>query len=302
MFKLRYGYLISGIITGSILLLSFFTSLPDGKLHIIFCNIGQGDAAYIKFPDGRDMIIDGGPDEKIIGCLSRHMPFWDRHIDIVALSHPQKDHLQGLISVFARYHVDYFLKSDIGSGSDGYRALLRGIADRRVSVKQVTRGERISIGSGQISVIWPSEDQISRMHSSSEMSDTGVSGNILGSSSDANLNDGSLVFWLRYGTFDALFPGDADQHVEHYYTGEALIGGDVEVLKVPHHGSKTGMTQAFIDWLHPKIAVISVGKNSYGHPSKEAIDMLQNIGSVIHRTDIEGDIEVVSDGTGWIIR
>lgn len=296
MFKLRYGYLMSGIITGSILLLTFFTSLPDGKLHIYFCNVGQGDAAYIKFPDGRDMVVDGGPDDKVIGCLSRHMPFWDRHIDMVVLSHPQKDHLQGLISVFARYRVDYFLKSDIGSTSEGYLELMKEVADRKVPVKLMTRGERIAVGSSVISVIWPSVDQISHMHASSAMSDMG---NVLGSSSDANLNDGSLVFWLRYGTFDVLFPGDADQHVENYYTGDTIADGKVEVLKVPHHGSKTGMTQGFVEWLRPKSAVISVGKNSYGHPSIEVVNMLLSTGTNVYRTDNGRDIEVISDGVGW---
>src|SRR3989344_728069 len=99
MFKLRYGYLISGIITGSILIFSFFGSFPDGKLHIVFCDVGQGDAAYVRFPDGQDMVVDGGPNDNVLGCLGKYMPFWDRHIDLVMLSNPQKDHLQGLISV-----------------------------------------------------------------------------------------------------------------------------------------------------------------------------------------------------------
>jgi len=137
------------------------------------------------------------------------------------------------------------------------------------------------------------------MHSSSSLSTIGSLGNVLGTTSDANLNDGSLVFFLRYGSFDALLPGDADQHVENYYTGDTLADGVVELLKVPHHGSKTGMTQAFVDWVNPVISVISVGKNSYGHPSAEAINMLQSIGSRILRTDKEGDIEVVSDGKSW---
>ena len=96
MFKLRVGYVISGIVTGLILLFSFIATLPDGKLHIVFCDIGQGDAAYVRFPDGRDMLIDGGPNDKVLNCLGKHMPFWDRRINLVVLTHPQKDHMQGL--------------------------------------------------------------------------------------------------------------------------------------------------------------------------------------------------------------
>lgn len=291
MFKLRYGYLISGIITGCILLSSFIGTISDGKLHIYFCNVGQGDAAYVKFPDGRDMLVDGGPDDSVINCLSRHMPFWDRYIDIVALSHPQSDHLKGLISVVARYGVGYFLKSDVVNASEGYTELMREVADHQVPVRLMTRGNRVNMGISSLSFIWPSDAQIAYMKPKG--------GNVLGATSGSDLNDGCLVFWLRYGSFDALFPGDADAHVENYYTGGALADGQVEVLKVPHHGSKTGMTQAFVQWIRPKLAIVSVGKNTYGHPAPEAITMLEKVGARVLRTDKAGDIEVVSNGTNW---
>ena len=293
MFKLRWGYVISGIITGCILLVSFLTTLPDGKLHIFFCNVGQGDAAYIRFPDGRDMLVDGGPNDAVLQCLGRHMPFWDREINIVINSHPQNDHLKGLISVLNRYTVDYVVRSDIASSSDVYAQFADTIKTHHIPERLVTRGEHIAIGATSLSVIWPSESQIALMHPG-----TGV----LGASTDANLNDGSLVFSLRYGSFDAIFPGDADSHVEGSYTGGLLADGFVELLKVPHHGSKTGMTQGFIDWIKPEVAVISVGKNSYGHPSAEAITMLQKEGSKIFRTDQKGDIEIISDGKEWRVQ
>lgn len=295
MFKLRYGYLLSGIITGCILLVSFVSSLPDGKLHMFFCNVGQGDAAYIRFPDNRDMLVDGGPNDAVLGCLGRYMPFWDRHIDIVALSHPQKDHMQGLISVVRRYTVGYFVKSDISNTSEGYQELIRAISDRNIPVKSMTRGQTIRVGTTSLSFLWPSTEQIARMNPAD------ANGAILGTSTGADLNDGSLVFFLRYGSFDALFPGDADVRVESRYAQYPLADRIVEVLKVPHHGAKTGMTKDFVDWVKPEIAVISVGKNTYGHPSRDVIDMLQSIDSTIHRTDQEGDIEVVSDGKNWSV-
>lgn len=295
MFKLRIGYLISGIITGSLLVVSLVASFPDGKLHITFCDVGQGDAAYIRFPDGRDMIVDGGPDEKILSCISRHMPFWDRHINMVLLSHPQKDHLQGLIEIFARYRVDYFLKSDIGSSTEGYVDLMRAVETKKIPIKLVTRGQRVTIGHASLSIIWPSRAQIALMKPYAG------GGAVLGAA-DGQLNDGSVVFALRYGSFDALFPGDADAHVEGQFDTSPLADGTLELLKVPHHGSKTGMTQDYVAWAHPSIAVVSVGKNSYGHPSPEAMAMLQKIGTEIHRTDKEGDIEIVSDGRDWTIQ
>ncbi len=289
MFRLRTGYLISGIITGCILLFNFVGSLPDGKLHIFFCDVGQGDAAYIKFPDGRDMVVDGGPNDQVLGCLGKYMPFWDRHIDMVLMTHPQKDHMQGLISVFERYSVDYFVRSDVGNTTEGYQKLLAVVTQKRILVKYMTRGEHIALSDSSLKFVWPSGDQIAKGESS-----------VLGATT-GDLNDYSLVFTLRYGAFDALFTGDADIRVEGNYTGDPLSDERVEVLKVPHHGSKTGMNKAFVDWVRPELAVISVGKNNYGHPSKEALDLLQTIGARVLRTDQEGDIEVVSDGKDWTV-
>ncbi|MEK7141742.1 MAG: hypothetical protein AAB800_04360 [Patescibacteria group bacterium] len=328
MFKLSIGYLMVGITTGLVVLLGFFTSLPDGKLHIVFCAVGQGDAAYIRFPDGRDMLVDGGPDKKVLDCLGRHMPFWDRHINLVLLTHPQKDHMQGLISVLDRYSTDYFVRSDIANSTDGYKALMDVVARRTVKQKFVTTGERIAVGSTTLSVLWPSEDQIAKMHSVftrpplADVQGVALSNSVLGARSPIDPNDGSIVFALRYGSFDALFTGDADTHVEFHWRQFRLADDTIEVLKYPHHGSKTAMTSEFLDRLfsvkqktsfaRPGLAklnsgnpiaeplvVISVGKNSYGHPSEAALLALATRGVQIKRTDREGDIEVVSDGKDW---
>ncbi len=309
MFKLRVGYLISGMITGLILLLSYFWTLPDGKLHIVFCDVGQGDAAYIRFPDGRDMVVDGGPNDKVIGCLSRHMPFWDRHINMVAMTHPQKDHMQGLISVMERYSVDYFLRSDVENNTEGYQKLTDTIRSKKIPVKYVTEGDSINISSTLLRLIWPNQEQITK---AKEAKDAALASqgetlrssekNVLGSGVVGELNDYSLVFLLSYGDFDALFTGDADQHVEANYNYQLLANKSIEVLKVPHHGSKTGMTKQFIEAVRPKFSVVSVGKNSYGHPTEEALTLLSNVESRVERTDQDGDIEVVSDGIGWSLK
>lgn len=306
MFRLRIGYLIGGITTGLVILLSFFWTIPDGKLHLVFCNVGQGDAAYIRFPDGRDMLVDGGPNDLVLQCLGRHMPFWDRSINIVALTHPQKDHMQGLISVLDRYGTDYFVRSDIANTTEGYERLMDVVKRRKVKQKFVTTGETIAVGSTTLSVLWPSSDQIAHMRSSSDLSSLGTVGDVLGAKAPTNLNDGSIVFALRYGSFDALFPGDADTRIESGWkndvalrlrSGQAL--GVLEVLKFPHHGSKTGMTEAFLESLQPKLAVISVGKNSYGHPAESVLATLKKFDIEVKRTDQGGDIEIVSDGVRW---
>ena len=307
MFKLRVGYFITGISTGLILLFTFLWTLPDGKLHIVFCDVGQGDGAYIRFPDGRDMVVDGGPNDKIIECLSKHMPFWDRKIDLVFMTHPQKDHMQGLISVFERYTVDYFVRSDIDNTTEGYKKLEDVVGQRRIPVRFMTGGKEITVGSTRLDMLWPSEEQIAkaqefkRSHLADSQGEILQGKEIVLGATVGDLNDYSLVFRLRYGTFDVVFTGDADQHVENQYVGKKLSDDTIEVLKVPHHGSKTGMTDAFIEWVKPALAVISVGKNSYGHPSDKALTQLAAVNAKVLRTDQKGDIEVVSDGRGWII-
>jgi len=277
--KLKTGYLIGGIVSGIILLFSFIWTQPDGKLHITFCDVGQGDAAYVRFPDGRDMVVDGGPNDKILGCLGKHMPFWDRKIDIVLLSHPQKDHMQGLISVLDRYDVEYFVRSDVTNETEGYTRLMDIVGKKKIPQKFLSQGQTISVDETDLSFLWPNSD-------------------VLGAST-SDVNDYSLVFALRYGSFDVLFTGDADTRVEKNYIDSQLADSTIEVLKVPHHGSKTGMTQAFVDWVKPSLAVISVGKNNYGHPTKEIMDMLQNANSKILTTLELGDISVISDGQNW---
>jgi len=270
MFKLRTGYLISGIITGCILLFTFVNTIPDGNLHIIFCDVGQGDAAYIKFPDGRDMLIDGGPNDRVIGCLSRHMPFWDRSIDMVAISHPQRDHIGGLPSVVSRYRVGYILKSKADESSDIADKLKAIIQDKKIPVKVLEKGETVAVDAVVIDILAPSGDE-------------------------KNINDLSLVFTLHYGSFDTLFTGDAP--LRQGFAGQAP--GSIEVVKVPHHGSKTGLVASVVSVMHPIAAIISVGKNSFGHPSPEVLGAYSAAGSAIHRTDKEGDIEIISDGKNW---
>ena len=215
MFRLRFGYLITGITTGLVVILGFFLSLPDGKLHIVFCDVGQGDAAYIRFPDGRDMLVDGGPDKRVLACLGRHMPFWDRHINLVLLTHPQKDHMQGLIGVLDRFSADYILRSDVFNTTEGYRDFTNVISRTHVDTRYVVSGETVTVGSTTLSVLWPSAGQIATMRpSSSDVGYVGSVGDVLGAKAPENLNDASVVFALRYGSFDALFAGDADRRVE----------------------------------------------------------------------------------------
>lgn len=291
MLKLRIGYLVSGIITGLVLVFQFLWSLPDGKLHITFCDVGQGDAVYVVFPDGRDMLVDGGPGNAVLRCLGSRMPFWDRKIDIVMVTHPENDHLGGIVSVLERYQAGVILSTAVSAQSDLYTAFQNRIETRNIPRKIVSAGEYITVGDVTMNIFWPDYGFLS----------TRISDDVLGVT-HGDVNETAIVFFLRYGTFDTLFTADADVEVEDEYTGDILADDHVELLKVPHHGSKTGMSDTFLDWIQPELAVISVGKNSYGHPSQEILEKLAVHGVRALRTDEEGDISIVSDGRGWEIR
>lgn len=311
MYKLRTGYIITAIITGFVLLLNFFWTLPDGKLHMIFCSVGQGDAVYVKFPDGRDMLIDGGPNASVLSCLSRHMPFWDRKINIVLLTHPETDHLGGLGEVLRRYDVEYFVQSDIVGSSKKFEELAMVIKEKKIPVEYAMRDDTVRLGTAEMSVLWPSDDFVEKSNAlASVWREEGADRDVLGAVAVDNLNDYSVVLHLRYGSFDAILPGDADARVEDEYTSKPLLADDmVEVLKVPHHGSRTGMSANYMTWLYgirdsfdtqnQPVAVISVGRNAYGHPAQEILGLLQSYGLRVLRTDEKGDIEVVSDGKTW---
>lgn len=291
-------YFIFGMLIGVILLFVYIFTFPDGRLHIVFCNVGQGDAAYIRAPNQQDMLIDGGPNDKVLECLGRYMPFYDRTIDVVVLTHPQKDHMQGLISVFQRYSVKYFVIGVEGNDTEGFKKLTLEINKRRISIKNIYTGDKISFGGVIFNVLWPEKKWVASQMGSDLERAKGLTPNssaVLGLTTSTNVNDFSYYINLHYGEFSALFPGDGDSLIQPEVE-KANDLSKINILKFPHHGSKTGILPEFLDKIKPDLVVISVGKNSYGHPTKEALDLLRERSIQLKRTDKDGDIEVISDG------
>ena len=289
-----------GTLFGVVLLITYLFSLPDGKLHIVFCDVGQGDAAYIRAPDGSDMLIDGGPNDEVLTCLGRHMPFFDRTIDLVVLSHPQKDHMQGLISVLDRYNVTYFVTPPVGNESEGFRKLEQEIKKRGIAVRNLYQGDQFSLDKVLVRVLWPERNWAAEK-TGENSSLVSAGSNVLGlSAGSEDLNSFSGYYHVTFGDFDALFTGDGDIKIQPEIMA-AIQLPDVELLKFPHHGSKTGIMEEFLDKVNPEAAVISVGKNPWGHPTKEALGLLEKENVRVFRTDLTGDVEVVSDGNSWTV-
>jgi competence protein ComEC len=298
---MRKTFLIGLALTIS-LIFAFVFSLPDGQLHLTFCDVGQGDAAYIRTPSNQDILIDGGPNEKVLQCLGKNMPFYDRTIDLVLLSHPQKDHFQGISSVIDRYNVRYFVISPIAGSGDEYQKLIKKIEEKKIPVKILYSGDKFSLGKVEFDILWPEREWVAS-NLSSDLSDPstslGASLSVLAAmTTKRDPNEFSYYVHLSYGQFDALFTGDGDSLIQKDIE-KAEILPDVEVLKLPHHGSKTSVLPEFLNEIKPELAVISVGKNSYGHPAEETLKLLKDHDVKIKRTDQDGDVNVVSDGNNW---
>jgi len=266
----------------------WFGALATGekKLHLIACDVGQGDAILATLGDIQ-ILTDGGANNKVLDCLGKHMPFWDREIELVILTHPDKDHFRGLIEVLRRYRVDNFLYNGLKSGSLEYQVLEKEVGGRDVKTITAREGMVLGVGKIRLDILSPSEERLGSLPTKI-----------------MEKNEYSIVSLLRLGSFDALLTGDVESKAAENLADRIKAMGNetIEYIKVPHHGSKNGLTQKLLEAVMPKLAVISVGKNSYGHPHEEILKMLRDQGIKILRTDLMGDVEVISDGEKFWVK
>lgn len=241
-------------------------------LELNFLDVGQGDASLIRLPGGADILIDGGPDAKILGSLSEVLPPADRYIDLVILSHPQLDHFGGFIDVLKNYDIGLF----IGNGRKGeiaaYGELERVLMDKRVQYLALGEGDKITYGDSRLDILGPSSKNLA----SKELNETG------------------LAMRLAHGNFSTLYTADIGFQVENELVKKYDLAS--AVLKVPHHGSKFSSGKDFLAEVAPLVAAIGVGKNSYGHPTAEILTRLENAGARVFRADQNGTVKIVVQG------
>jgi len=267
------------------------TKLNDGKLHLVICDVGQGDGVFIRTPNGSDILVDGGPDDSILNCLSNHMPFWDRDIELMVLTHPHTDHLTGLILVMNRYKVIHYVTENVENGTAVFKRLQAALAVQHLIAKYVLSGDRIDFpDKTEFLTIWPTSDWMKNL----KLQD---SKNLQNEASSLDVNGFCLIQLFIFGNFKVLLTGDAGSLAEDKVAEEV---GKVDVLKVPHHGSATGMSDYFLSQISPQVAIISVGVNNrYGHPAKTALDLLMSHNIKTLRTDKDGEVEIISDGESF---
>ena len=254
---------------------AIFSEGRDGVLTVAFLDVGQGDAIFIEAPNGNQILVDGGPNKSVLRQLSEVMPFYDRSIDIVVATHPDKDHIGGLPAVLSKFKVNVFLEPGVESDNGTYEALL-GTADRKGVKKMLAkRGERVFLDKDvYIDILSPDRDTYGW-----------------------ETNMASVVLRLVYGDTSFLLTGDVPQAMEEYlvsFDGERLAS---DILKLGHHGSRTSTSKVFLSAVSPQYAIISAGLNNrYGHPHKEVVDMLKKLDIPSLATYKSGTIIIESDG------
>lgn len=245
------------------------------NLEVVFFDVGQGDAAFIETPQGHQILVDGGPDSSLPEKLAKEMPFWDRTIDLIILTHPEKDHMAGLLEVLKRYEVANVLWTGVVRNTADWQEWARLVAEEGARTHIAEFGLKVKIGQTFLYVLHPFENLEGR--------------NIEDS------NNTSVIVRIVFKEASFLFTGDAYQSAENKIIS-LKADLDSDVLKAGHHGSKTSTGKEFVEAVSPEFAVISCGKdNSYGHPSPEVLEALE--GAEILRTDKEGNIKFVSDGS-----
>lgn len=276
--------LLGALLVAALLIWAAVLSLPDGRLHVLFFDVGQGDAIFIQTPYGHQMLIDGGPSPTLLlEGLGRAMPFWDRSLDLVVLTHPDEDHLAGLIPVLERYRVECAMEPALPHETPLAEEWERLLRQRGVLQVMGQQGMRIALEDGVLLEI---------LHP----------GPILLQGTEADDNNNSLVLRLAYGRSRFLLTGDLEHEGE-----KALLRTRQSVrswvLKVAHHGAGSGTSEPFLAAVDPQLAVISVGKdNRFGHPASELLKRLAEQGVSVLRTDEQGQVELITDGERCWVR
>jgi competence protein ComEC len=250
-------------------------------MSVYFLDVGQGDAILIDSPTRGRILIDGGPDRSVLTELGKILPFGDKRIDVVIESHPDRDHIGGLPEVISRFNVSAFIEPGVESANQIDDELHKRVRDKNIPDILGRRNMVVDLKDGiKLIVLFPDRD-VSRWET----------------------NDASIVAKLVYGDISFLLTGDSTKKAEYILLGldENILNADV--LKAGHHGSRTSTSLPYAEAVSPDYAVISAGRyNSYGHPHKETLDILNKVGAKVVSTSELGTIHFESDGKDLVLK
>ncbi len=281
--KKKYWFLFLAALFAALIVLYHDISKYDGKLHITFFDIGQGDSALLQYQDF-SLLVDGGPGNYLSSRIGKRLPFFDRELDLVVATHPQEDHFFGLVKVTESIKVERVLVSQKESENQKYNEWIEWLERKKIPVLFAYDVDKIQVDNMfSVKVLYPKEE--------SDVVNT------------KNANNSCVVLLVSFGDTDILFTCDIEEPTEKLLLEKYGKKLDVEILKTAHHGSDTSSNKDFLQILTPETAIISVGKNNrYGHPSRRVLNRLEQMGVKIFRTDVDGDVELVSDGKKYEVK
>ncbi len=276
--RLPKKWVIPPLATMALMVSVTAATMPDDKLHVSFLDVGQGDAILIC-RGSQQVLIDGGPSPNAINPeLGRQMPFWDRTIELVILTHPDQDHFTGLVEVLNRFRVEKVLDPNLDCDSPLYEEWQRLIAEKNMAKTSARAGQQIDLSGATLTVLHPPDARLQN--------------------TDEDIDNNSVVLKLETGHISFLFAADIRREAEFYLVNRRAALNST-VLKVAHHGSATSSTEEFLSAVDPQIAVVSVGAgNKFGHPRPEVMARLEQRLNAdnIYRTDQHGTIQFTTDG------
>lgn len=249
-------------------------SIEIGKLNILFLDVGQADSELI-ICNNKTMLIDAGntkDGEKIVNAIKT---LGISKLDYVVGTHVHEDHIGGMSYIVDNFEIgEFYLPYNTQTTSSYYKDLLKSLSNKNLNINETNVGDKIELSNAICEVMSVRNDE------------------------PENANESSIVLELTYGNKKYLFMGDAETKNE-----EERNWNDVDVLKVGHHGSNTSSSINFLNQVSPEIAIISVGEgNSYGLPKEKIVDRLETIGTEVYRTDLDGTIQIISDGNNQELR
>lgn len=273
-------YILILLFIGAILTWQAVFYKTDHYLHINMLNVGQGDAIHIR-KDNIDLLFDGGPDGSVLTELGKTMPFYDRELEYVFLTHADSDHVTGLVDVIKNYQVDHLYLTGAVKDTAVFNEFISTVESENIQISFIRFHDEIDIGDDfDFQVFWPDEEYAVNKNN--------------------DINNTSIVGRLSYKDVSILLTGDVENDAQTDIV--STYGGELssDILKVAHHGSKNATSESLLSVVEPEIALISVGEgNSFGHPHKETLDLLEKFGVQTFRTDCDSTISIISDGINF---